>query len=86
MQKEPRTNASHKIKCRTIAARSPARKKPGTESAVVAAPRYCKKVGGRQMAVVGGQRSFVALGGKHRHTLLIRIRVEPDIRNFNTDL
>ena len=51
-----------------------------------AAPRYCEKVSGRQMAVVGDQRSFVALGGKHRQPLLIRIRVEPDIRNINTQL
>ena len=85
-RKSPRTNAGDETKYGTIAASAPAGKKSGTEGPIVTPARYCEKVVGWQLAVVGSLRSFVGLEAKGRHALRVRIRVKPGIGNINIDL
>ncbi len=79
-------DACYKTKYRTIATRAPAGKKSGTEGPIVSSARYCEKVVGRQLAVVGSLRSLVGLKANGRHALRVSIRVEPRVRYIDVDL
>jgi hypothetical protein len=85
-RKSPRTNAGDETKYGTIAASAPAGKKSGTEGPIVTPARYCEKVVGWQLAVVGSLRSFVGLEAKGRHALPVCVGVVPSVWYVDADL
>ena len=80
------TDASDESKLRTVAASAPAIQKSCTESSIVTAARYGKKISGRQFAMVGSECSFVGLDTEGCHTLPVCVGIKPRIRYIDVDL